>query len=137
MKKSKGFTLIEILVVVGIIGLLAAFLLPNFLGSQDKAKEAAVKSLMHNIQLSIEAYNVENESYPMAEDITLKGLYDEYLSVGGYMVELPKNPFTGKPYTESDMAGKITYRYDAAKGSYTLTGYKRNGVSKLFELTNL
>ncbi|MGB9613591.1 MAG: type II secretion system protein, partial [Candidatus Margulisiibacteriota bacterium] len=40
IKVRKGFTLVEILVVIGIIGLLSVFLVPNLLGARDRAKEA-------------------------------------------------------------------------------------------------
>jgi prepilin-type N-terminal cleavage/methylation domain-containing protein len=133
---SKAFTLIELLVVIAIISIIAAFMMPNFLGVQDKAKEAGVKTVMHAIQLDIEAYNMENESYPMGNNLSLRELIDNYLIQGGYVTSVPKNPFTGKEYTASDSAGKIMYIYDDSTGSYKLIGYKRNGFSKLLELSN-
>ena len=137
MKRKNGFTLIEILVVIGIIGLLAVFMVPNLLGAQDRAKEAAVKSVMHSIQLAIEAYNMENYTYPIAKTIDLKNLVVNYLSAGGYMIEVPKNPFTGKPYIESDVAGRVIYDYNTVSGKYTLTGYKRNGETQILTLSNM
>lgn len=133
----QGFTLIELLIVIGIIGILSAFLVPAFFGVQDKAKEAAVKSVMHSVQLGVESYNMENGSYPVATNISLKTLYDNYLSVGGYVAALPKNPFTQKEYSDSDTSGKIIYSYDSTANKYTITGYKKNGFSKIMELTNM
>jgi prepilin-type N-terminal cleavage/methylation domain-containing protein len=133
----KAFTLIELLVVIAIISIIAAFMMPNFVGVQDRAREAAVKAVMHSIQLDIEAYNMENESYPMGNSISLRELIDNYLLQGGYVTSIPKNPFTGNDYTASDKAGKIMYMYDDSAGQYTLTGYKRNGFSKLQELGNM
>ncbi len=135
--KNKGFTLVEVLVVIGIIGLLMVFLVPNLLGSQDRAKEAAVKAVMHSVQLAVEAYNMENGTYPVAHNITLKNLSENYLLPGGYLSSTPKNPFTGLEYADSDVAGKITYNYNDLEGSYKITGYKRNGSSKILELTNM
>lgn len=134
---SKAFTLIELLVVIAIISIIAAFMMPNFIGVQDRAKEAGVKAVMHSIQLAVEAYNMENEAYPMGSNITLKDLCDNYLMQGGYVNSVPKNPFTGKEYVEGDKAGKIIYVYDDSNGSYKLVGYKRNGFSKLQELSNM
>jgi general secretion pathway protein G len=134
---KKGFTLIELLVVIAIISIIAAFMMPNFTSVQDRAREAGVKSVMHSVQLAIEAYNMENEAYPMGTNISLKELVDNYLLQGGYVTSTPKNPFTGNEYAQSDKAGKITYIYDDASGSYKLVGYKRNGFSKLLELSNM
>jgi prepilin-type N-terminal cleavage/methylation domain-containing protein len=134
---SKAFTLIDLLVVIAIISIIAAFMMPNFIGVQDRAKEAGVKAVMHSIQLAVEAYNMENEAYPMGSDITLRELIDNYLMQGGYVTSVPKNPFTGTEYSASDRAGKIMYVYDDSTGSYKLIGYKRNGFSKLLELSNM
>jgi general secretion pathway protein G len=134
---KNGFTLIELLVVIAIISILAAFMMPNFLGVQDRAKEAGVKAVMHSIQLAVESYNMENEAYPMGNNIPLRELIDNYLVQGGYVTAIPKNPFTGKEYTVSDNAGKIIYIYDDSTASYKLIGYKRNGFSKLLELSNM
>ncbi|MFH1386826.1 MAG: prepilin-type N-terminal cleavage/methylation domain-containing protein [bacterium] len=134
---KKGFTLVEILVVIGIIGLLSVFLVPNLLGARDRAKEAAVKGVMHTVQLAVEAYQMENDVYPLGNNIALESLCRNYLMSGGYMADVPKNPFTGAQYTDADTAGKIIYTYENTTGAYKLTGYKRNGLSKLQELTNM
>ncbi len=135
--KRKGFTLIELLVVIAIIGVLIAFLAPKFMGAKDKANEAAVKSIMHSVQLAVESYNMENDVYPLGTNISLADLYTNYLSAGGYLAEMPKNPFTGSAYGAADTAGKITYSFDDASGKYTLTGYRRSGFSKVLELSNM
>lgn len=134
---KNGFTLIELLVVIAIISIIAAFMMPNFVGVQDRAKEAGVKAVMHSIQLAVEAYNMENESYPMGNNISLRELIDNYLLQGNYVTSIPKNPFTGNDYTASDKAGKIIYLYDDTSGQYKLQGYKRNGSSMMLELTNM
>lgn len=135
--KRNGFTLIEILVVIGIIGLLAVFLVPNLFWARDRAKEAAVKTVMHSVQLAVEAYSMENNTYPVASNIDLKSLCENYLVFGDYMVEVPKNPFTGKPYEESDVAGRVIYDYNTVSGKYTLTGYKRDGKKEILTLSNM
>lgn len=134
---KKGFTLIEMLVVIAIIGLLAYFLVPHLLGSQDRAKEASVKAVMHSLQVAVEGYNMENNTFPVTKNTGVASLVTNYLSPGGYMVTIPKNPFTGKEYSDSDAAGKIVYDFNDVTGVYTLTGYKRDGKTKILDLTNL
>ena len=135
--KRKGFTMIEILVVIGIIALLAVFLVPTLLGAKDRAKETAVKGVMHSVQLALEAYEMENLTYQLDQNVPLESLCNNYLMAGGYMASVPKNPFTGQEYKDADVAGKIIYSYDSAGGKYTLKGYNRSGTKVIHELTNM
>jgi type II secretion system protein G len=58
-KKQSGFTLIELMVVIVIIGILVAIALPNFIGAQDRAKLSSVKANMHTVQTMAETYAVD------------------------------------------------------------------------------
>lgn len=60
---SKGFTLIELMIVVAIIGILAAIAIPNFLTYQCKARQAEAKTNLGAIRVSQEAYYAEYDTY--------------------------------------------------------------------------
>jgi type IV pilus assembly protein PilA len=87
MRNQKGFTLIELMIVVVIIGILAAIAIPNFIAMQNRAKEGSTKSNMHTVQLAAEDYGVQND-----------GVYSATMDATHIAPSLPtvfKNPFDG------------------------------------------
>jgi prepilin-type N-terminal cleavage/methylation domain-containing protein len=65
-KKESGFTLMEILIVVAIIGILSAIVLPRFLTSQSTAKKAAHRAVRSTVNAQLEQYYFTNGTYPAA-----------------------------------------------------------------------
>ena len=64
IRSRRGFSLIELLIVVAIIGILAAIAVPNFLGAQIRAKVARVKTDIRAIAQAHEMYNLDRNTYP-------------------------------------------------------------------------
>lgn len=61
-RAQRGFSLVELMIVVIVIGLLAAIAIPNFMASESRAREASVKSNMHTFQLAAEDFRVRSDS---------------------------------------------------------------------------
>ena len=98
-----GFTLVELMVVIVIIGLLATVVLINVLPSQDKAMITKSKADIATLEQAMEMYRLDNLSYPSGGD-GLKALVSPPAGAqagryrpGGYVKKLPNDPW-GRPY---------------------------------------
>jgi type IV pilus assembly protein PilA len=69
-QKIKGFTLVELIVVIAIIGILAAILLPKYFGFTDNAREAAVISEAKSIRSMAETFYANNDTWPTVSALT-------------------------------------------------------------------
>src|SRR5690348_7093470 len=63
---QKGFTLVELLIVIAIIGILSTLLMTNFIGVRQRARDAQRKADVRQIQSALELYRADNGSYPAA-----------------------------------------------------------------------
>jgi prepilin-type N-terminal cleavage/methylation domain-containing protein len=96
-RNAKGFTLIELMIVVVVLGLLVMIAYPLFNSMTNRARVASVKSNMHTIQVSVEDFSSRNNgTYPAnALDTTAEGAFTLDVLLPG--AAMPTNPFTAAP----------------------------------------
>jgi general secretion pathway protein G len=102
--RRAGFTLIEIMVVIVILGVLAALIVPKILERPDEARAIAAKSDIATIMQALKLYRLDNQRYPTAEQgLAALIAKPEQPPVppnwkgSGYLERLPKDPW-GRPY---------------------------------------
>ena len=90
--KQNGFTLIELMIVMSIIGILAAIAVPNYQWGLIKARETVLREDLYNLRSAIDQFYADNGKYPdTLEELTKKDKQ--------YLREIPKDPFTDSKET--------------------------------------
>lgn len=106
LRSAQGFTLIELMVVMVIIGLLAALVVPKFFGHVDKALQQDAQAQIELLGQALDLYRLEHHKYPTTED----GL----AALRPYLKkDIPKDPW-GNEYV---------YRYPGQHGDYDLISF--------------
>ena len=84
-KKESGFTLVELMIVMAIIGVLVTVAIPSYLGAVRQAREAVLKEDLHTLRSAIDSYTADKQKAPQSLD----DLVNE-----GYLREIPLDPMT-------------------------------------------
>ena len=131
MHTHKGFTLVELLIVVIVLGILAAIVVPQFSDASTDAKLSSLKTNLQTIRGQTELYNIQhNETYP-----TLANFVDQMIKVskpdgstadigtagydlGPYMQSIPSNPYTGTNTIGDGDVGTSDWHYDESTGRF-------------------
>lgn len=124
MKTRAGFTLIEIMVVVVIIGILAVLVVPNMIGRVDDARAVAAKQDVMSIRQALKLYKIDNGMFPTQEQgleaLSAKPDRDpipKQWKTGGYLEIPPKDPW----------GNKYQYLYPGQHGEVDVFSYGSDG----------
>ena len=120
LRGRSGFTLIEIMVVIVILGLLAALVVPKLIGRTEEAKKTQARIQIKNIEQALGLFKLDNGFYPATDQgiealikIPDAGRTPKNYRKGGYLDRLPKDPW-GNPYV---------YVSPGAHGDYDISSY--------------
>lgn len=95
--KERGFTLLEMMVVVMIIGLLAAMVVPNLMSNKGKANQKKAVADIIALESALDMYNLDHNRYPTtAEGLNVLVATSDGSNVTGYIKRLPKDPWNNQ-----------------------------------------
>jgi general secretion pathway protein G len=127
---TKGFTLVEILIVVVILGILAAIVVPQFTSAAAESRDSSIKMNLYRIRQQLEIYREHHDgNYPSLADIEtqLTGSTDVHGapvalglpgSFGPYLREMPYNANTNGKAVDNAAVGGSDWFYDENTGSF-------------------
>ena len=102
-RQDAGFTLMELMIVMAIIGVLTVVAVPSFIGAIRQAKEAALKEDLHVMRAAIDSYTMDKQKAPQSlEDLT----------TDGYLRAVPVDPFTHSKDTWEPETGDALHSLD-------------------------
>lgn len=125
---KKGFTLIEILVVIAIIGILSALALVSFSSARARSRDARRMSDLRQMLTALELYNNDQAVYPSASGISLGDVNHACLNSSGFGVQGCSSPYMMKVPT--DPQGGY-YTYTGSSTSYVITATLEGTVNNL------
>ena len=121
MSRNKGFTLLELLVVIVIIGLLAGYVAPRYFGQVGKSEVQVAKAQIESLEKALDQYRLDTRNYPTAEQ-GLEALMAKPANANGwagpYLKKAVPNDPWGRPYV---------YRTPGAKGDFDLYSLGKDG----------
>ena len=128
-RKMRGFTLVELLIVLLVLGVLIGLAVPRYLASVEESKKTTFCSNVRSIMSALEMYRInEGEQYPA----TATALSENIIRSATYFTQPPINPYTGtvmKPIGSLDGAGKGNFTYQRVDdNSYTITSTPNCGL---------
>lgn len=119
-RNKEGFTLIELMVVVVIIGIIVAIAIPNYVKVVTQAKEAEVRANMHTTQLEVELFGVDHTGvYPPTVDSILYMFPKNTINPFN-----PSSPFV-QDVGDADVEGVVEYQTSEPYDHYLITGLGR------------
>ena len=127
IKSTHGFTLIELMVVIVILGILVSFIAPKIMGRPDEAKQVKARVQMESLETAIKLYKLDNGIYPMTEqglqalvEQPQTGTLPKKWRKGGYLEKgrVPKDPW----------GNEFVYLSPGAHGEYDIISYGADGV---------
>ena len=129
LRRSRGFTLIEVMVVIVILGVLAALVVPKVMSRPDEARAVAARQDISAIMQALKLYKLDNRRYPTGEQ-GLQALVAKPATAPvpdnwkSYLDKLPVDPW-GKPYQ---------YVMPGLKGEVDVMSFGADGLSALVEV---
>ncbi len=129
-RRKNAFTLVEILIVVVILGILAAIVVPQFTSAADEARESNIASQVSSVQSQIELFRQREGSYPTLAQLqaaptdgTLGGTFGVLVD-NEYLRSSPRHPNPGALNADAvtDFAGDGPWRYDESTGRFGAIG---------------
>jgi len=127
LRDSKGFTLIELMIVVVIIGILAAIAIPNFIAMQARAKEASTKSNCHTVQLAAEDFAVQNDGVYSAVVANIIPMLPGGVALENPFTKAATEPVDGAAATPGQ-TGYVPIVQGGANVGYTITGFGKTAL---------
>jgi general secretion pathway protein G len=137
IRRNSGFTLVEILIVVIILGILAAIVIPQFTNASDSARQSSIQSQLQTIRSQIQLYKVQHlDTFPTVANLitaqwsVMTAASDQtgavppgtgQTALGPYLQQAPINPYNNSSTVAAAAGAGVGWVYNAATGAIQAT----------------